>query len=112
MLSQVTYFHIIQQLILNLAHEMVSNTHFDSCLSLYLVWAGDVIVLAVLLHPGRLPNGPVGVLIHVAPNHSEQGNKVEHGENTHSDHELDQFGLVFFFQRDLHTHPVQSHNAH
>lgn len=90
---------------------MVSNTHFDCCLCLYLVWAGNVIASAVLRHPGRLPNGPVGVLIHIAPNHSDQGDKVEHGENAHPDHELDQFGLVLFLQRDLHTHPVQSHDA-
>lgn len=37
----------------------------------YLVWAGDMIMSAVLFHPRHLPNTPVVVLIDVASNHSQ-----------------------------------------
>lgn len=79
---------------------------------LYLIWAGDVIEPAVLLHPGCFPKGSICVFIKIAANHSEQWDQVEHREDPHTDHELHQFGLVLLLQGNLHADPVQSHNAH
>lgn len=77
----------------------------------HLVWAGDVVVSAPLLHPGRLPDRPVAVLVEVAGQDDQQGDQVEHREDADANHELDQLLLVLLFQRDLHAHAVQRCNA-
>lgn len=70
-----------------------------------------MIAPAVLLHPRALPRAPVGVLVQVAANHRQQRHQVERREHAHSDHELDQLGLVLLLQWDLHAHLVEGHNA-
>lgn len=72
----------------------------------YLVWTRDVETPAVLFHPCCFPDLPVGVFVDVTTNHSRQRDEVEHREYSHSNHELDQFGLVFFLQRNLHAYLI------
>lgn len=66
-----------------------------------------MVVSALLLDPGRLPDGPVAALVEVTAQHGQQGDQVEGGEHGDADHELDQLLLVLLLQRDLHTDPVQ-----
>lgn len=74
---------------------------------LYLVGTGDVVVSALLLNPGRLPDCPVAVLVEVAAQNGEKRHQVENGEHADTDHELNQLLLVLLLQWDLHTDAVQ-----
>lgn len=74
----------------------------------YLVGTRDVVVSALLLDPGGLPDGPVAALIEVAGQNGQQWNQVEHGEHADTNHELHQLFLVFLLQRDLHADSVES----
>lgn len=73
----------------------------------YLVGTGDVVVSALFLHPGRLPDASVAVLVQVAAQHGQQRDQVEHREHADANHELHQLLLVLLLQWDLHADPVQ-----
>lgn len=70
-----------------------------------------MVVSALLLHPGGLPDGPVAALIKVAGHDGQQGNQVENGEHADANHEFHQLLLVLLLQRDLHADPVKSSDA-